>query len=125
MSSTTVQPNPKARIDLGFASLAAMLEVVVKHLDPLAKSAIDGHFGEGRTVKFFTGVKCPQGTLSIRHLNGDRWKITVCRPAGRGGIAVGTKNVERVYVITTDDDLYAYIDNYNPRNPASIEVAHR
>ena len=122
---TIITPNPKPRSDLGWASFAALLEVQVKHMDPGAKREVDGHFGEGRTVKFFTGVKCPQGTLSVRAISPGVWKFTIVRPAGRGGIAPGTKQVERVYMVASPDDVYAYVDQFDPRNPVGLEVASR
>ena len=117
----TITPNPKPRKDLGFASLAHYLEVNLKGTDH-EKREHDGHYGEGRIVKFFTGVKAPQGELAIRRMGNGRWKISILRPAGRGGIATGTSEVQRVYLCDSPDDLYSYVDNFDSRSPKALEV---
>ncbi len=116
----TITPNPKSQAQFAWASFAAYLEVEIKGTES-ERREIDGHAGQGRVVKFFQG-RGTQGTLSIRKINGDTYKATIQRPAGRGGIAIGTKNVERVYLFTSPEDVYAYVDQFDHKAPATLEV---
>ncbi len=48
------------------------------------------------TVYAWAGAKI---TIHVARVNGDTYRISWSRPAGRGGIATGTKTVERVATV--------------------------
>ena len=120
--SITIQPNPKKTPAAGLASFVAFLTVAVKGTDK-ERFAADGlaYPWEG---KFFTGIKCPYGVVKVRRQAGGLWRMSILWPAGRGGIAEGTQDVERVFVFHADRDVPAYLDELraNPLNPPTLEV---
>ena len=120
--SITIQPNPKGTWGAVLASFVAFLPVAVKGTDRERFEA-DGlaYPWEG---KFYTGFKCPYGTVKVRRQNGNLWRVSILWPAGRGGIATGTENVERVFVFYCDVDLPTYLDTLraSPKNPPALEV---
>ena len=122
LMSITIQPNPKGTFGAVLASFVAFLTVAVKGTDRERFEA-DGlaYPWEG---KFFTGIKCPYGTVKVRRQAGDLWRVSILWPAGRGGIATGTANVERIFVFHCDTDLVAYLTalRANPMTPEALEV---
>jgi hypothetical protein len=120
--SITIQPNPKGTFGAVLASFVALLTVAVKGTDRERFEA-DG-MAYPWSGKFYTGFKCPYGTVKVRRQNGDLWRVSILWPAGRGGIATGTKDVERVFVFHSPDDLTVFLDalRSDPRNPPSLEV---
>jgi len=123
LMSITIQPNPKGTFGAVLASFVAFLTVAVKGTDRERFEA-DGlaYPWEG---KFYTGFKCPYGTVKVRRQNGDLWRVSILWPAGRGGIATGNHDVERIFVFSTPDDLVVFLDalRSDPRNPPALEVS--
>jgi hypothetical protein len=120
--SVTIQPNPKGTFGAVLASFVALLTVAVKGTDRERFEA-DG-LAYPWTGKFYTGFKCPYGTVKVRRQNGDLWRVSILWPAGRGGIATGTKDVERVFAFHSPENVVAFLDalRSDPRNPPSLEV---
>lgn len=120
--SITVQPNPKGTFGAVLASWVALLTVAVKGTDRERFEA-DGlaYPWEG---KFYTGFKCPYGIVKVRRQAGNLWRVSILWPAGRGGIATGNHDVERIFVFSCDEDVPAYLDRLrsDPKNPPSLEV---
>ena len=121
--SITIQPNPKKTQGAVLASFVALLTVAVKGTDAERFEA-DG-LSYPWSGKFFTGIKCPYGVIKVRRQNGDLWRVSILWPAGRGGIATGNHDVERIFVFSTPDDLVAFLDalRSDPRNPPALEVS--
>ena len=120
--SITIQPNSKGTFGAVLASFVALLTVAVKGTDRERFEA-DGlaYPWEG---KFFTGRGCPYGLVKVRRQNGDLWRVSILWPAGRGGIATGKHDVERIFAFHSPDDLVVFLEalRSDPRNPPSLEV---
>ena len=120
--SITLLPNPKARKDLVLASLVGIATPLLKGTESegVELDALQGGF-EGR---WFTGVKCPQGTVSIRRINGDLYRLQVVFPAGRGGIATGKNETVRRFLFHCPEDAVQWARDLvaDPRNPRPLEV---
>ena len=123
--SITLLPNAKARKDLVLASLVGIASPLLKGTtsEGYELDALTGGF-EGR---WFTGVKAPQGDISIRrlsHPSGNLYRMQVVYPAGRGGIATGNSETVRRFLFHCDEDAAAWASALvaDPRNPRPLEV---
>ena len=120
--SITIQPNPKKTQGAVLASFVALLTVAVKGTDAERFEA-DG-LAYPWSGKFFTGIKCPYGVVKVRRQNGDLWRVSIMWPAGRGGIAEGKHDVERIFVFRSPDNVVEYLATLwaSPTNPPALEV---
>ena len=120
--SATILPNGKKTAGAALASFVAFLTVAVKGTET-ERFAADRH-AYPYTAKFFTGIKCPYGTISVRRQAGSLYRVSILWPAGRGGIATGNADVERIFVFECDEDLPAYLEalRKDPQNPTGLEV---
>ena len=120
--SVTILPNGKK----------TRAAVLASWIDQVAK-ACKNHTSERResdglaypwTGKTFTGIKRPYGVLRVRRQHGNVWRISQTWPAGRGGIADGTTDSERIFVFACDEDLYGALDALcaDPQNPQPLEI---
>jgi hypothetical protein len=123
--SITILPNAKARKDLVLASLVGIATPLLKGTDSegVELDALRGGF----VGRWFTGVKCPQGDISIRgiaHPSGNLYRMQVVFPEGRGGIATGNKETVRRFLFHCDEDAAAWATALvaDPRNPRPLEV---
>lgn len=122
MDSLTIAPNAKKTATAVLASFVAFLTVAVKGTDTERFEA-DG-LAYPFEAKFFTGMKCPYGTVKARRQNGDLWRVSIFWPAGRGGIATGKKDVERVFVFRSPENVVDYLTALvaSPLDPPTLEV---
>ena len=129
--SVTIQTNPKKRRNLALGSLVGMATPLLKGTDSEGYEfdALKGGFDaipkkDGGTGGWFTGMGTPEGTLGIRNIRGDLYRLQVLYPAGRGGIATGTKETVRRFLFHSDTDVVAWVKRLvaDPMNPEPLEV---
>jgi hypothetical protein len=101
------------------ASWAKYFEDAVKEEE---KADFDGLLGTGERFGFF-----PAGSwIEIRPENEilGIWKAYINRPAGRAGIATGTKEVRRTYRFKSQDDPREYLRDITNRQDGVIIEPH-
>jgi len=122
--SITIQANPKGTPSSALASWIDQVAKACKNRTSERREA-DGQ-SYPWAEKTFTGMKCPSGLLKVRRQNEatGTWRISMNWPEGRGGKATGLTASERIFVFSTDEDLYAHLDGLraNPRNPQPLEI---
>ena len=118
----TILPNGKKTAGAALASFVAFLTVAVKGTDKERFTA--DAMAYPYSAKFFTGIKCPYGTVSVRRQAGNLWRVSILWPAGRGGIATGNADVERIFVFSCEVVLPTYLEalRHDPQNPVALEV---
>jgi hypothetical protein len=129
--SITIQTNPKGRRNLALGSLVGKATPILKGTDSEGYEfdALQGGFDAipkkaGGTGGWFTGMGTPEGTLGIRRINGDLYRLQVLFPAGRGGIATGKTETVRRFLFHSDTDVVAWVKRLvaDPMNPEPLEV---